>query len=564
MTMQSLLLTGTITEAFQLAGFAERPVVIPDGLLDGTELDYARLIALFNDDQVHALAVRAGFDADAPLPRGFVYGFAANILEHVTAAGLTTAGRDVNLNALSVAGFSGGYSSVGEYVASVRVRIRELRRTARRLGSGDVAEIVRVSQPHVMRFGDALDGERMIDAESDDAVFYRFTIPQGVSWLFISVMADYYPIADPLVPERLYEDLLYLDNLGTRADETVVNWATGGVWAFLDPATRIFDFYLWSGGNAAMVGETLRVRPIVPSIPSGDVQQGGGNTPTELGDGDVTTLKLADGAVTEPKLGAGSVTTTKIGEKAITSTKLNDFLTARLVPIGGVNGQIMRIVNNVREWVDLPLVSRVAPRSVGRDELEADIIPLLLPRQPQDNNANNGKFLGRVGGFSVWTDLPAIKAATITLAMLAADSIARLLPTGGSDGKFIGYAGGKPAWVDAPTSQAAGGGKTTTVTTLTAGSTRYNSRAPFYSEDYDADVEVQIAIGGGGVTARVPAAAIRDGESVVLGSIDDTSGGGAAIQAVVDRNFGGNGKLRVYPLSAYTVGTSVVQIIEYK
>ncbi|MYG37397.1 MAG: hypothetical protein F4205_18155 [Gemmatimonadetes bacterium] len=43
----------------------------------------------------------------------------------------------------------------------------------------------------------------------------------------------------------------------------------------------------------------------------------------------------------------------------------------------------------------------------------------------------------------------------VKLLNLAAETVARLLPTGGGDGKFLGHADGSPAWVDAP-----GGGGT--------------------------------------------------------------------------------------------------------
>ena len=65
----------------------------------------------------------------------------------------------------------------------------------------------------------------------------------------------------------------------------------------------------------------------------------------------------------------------------------------------------------------------------------------------------------------------------VKLLNLAAETVARLLPTGGGDGKFLGHADGSPAWVDAPS-----GGGGTAAAELAQKSSQNGSEVVFTSQ----------------------------------------------------------------------------------
>lgn len=138
-----------------------------------------------------------------------------------------------------------------------------------------------------------------------------------------------------------------------------------------------------------------------------------------------------------PSGGGGGVP----ADGSITAAKLAAAVIARLLPVGGVDGQFLSRDNGVAEWVAAPSGGGdIADGSVTLDKLAAAVVARLVPMAGIGVDDLAGAVSARllpVGGM-VGVDL------------LSAALLARILPTGGSSGQFLSLSGGRATWVPSP------------------------------------------------------------------------------------------------------------------
>ena len=212
--------------------------------------------------------------------------------------------------------------------------------------------------------------------------------------------------------------------------------------------------------------------------------------PTGGADGQV--LGRADGAPAWQAAGAAGT----IAAGSIALDKLAAAVVARLLPSGGSNGQFLSRSGGAPAWVAAPsggglpsnlrvglrggflypVVSTVSFQTLKSDgSLEAPVRKAVPPgaivdgavdtAALKDGAVNQHKLqAASVSAIHIKDNAIVtreISDGQVTLAKLAADAIARMLPTGGSNGQILGRAGGLPVWQAAPAGGTPGAGSIT-------------------------------------------------------------------------------------------------------
>ncbi len=224
-----------VNRAFSIAGFDRRPETFPADLVEVGFRSFARMLALYGDAEIQLMANAAGFLQSGNEPAGFIYGFAANLLEAATNANLTTEGRDIGTINFALEGLSTGYTDANDYRLGSRQKVRELRALARKFGRGDTVDVRRaITERVTLTMGDPI---RLLEIPGTGENVHLYEVPDNTAWIYI--LGGMIP-SSGLVP------------LSTVRDETRVSLGVNSYSIHYVPRT---------GGNIGTVSVENRTSP---------------------------------------------------------------------------------------------------------------------------------------------------------------------------------------------------------------------------------------------------------------------------------------------------------------